>query len=803
MKKCIVAILGVTATLSAALAESVDTPPAEDVTERIELFNGRNLDGWYKYLSKHKVRNVDPDNVFSVSNGMIVISGNGTGCITTEKAYRNYRLTMEYRWAGKAYGARVGKCPDSGILFHSRGRDGGWYGIWKPSYEYNVIWSRSADLIVVQSPEYTNYLYSAKATVDDCGRWDPHGKEVLRQGLERVDSRTCPQGWKDDAANALVPPEKPYGEWNVAEVVCDGDRADFLLNGKMMLRLHDLSQTEGQIQIQSEGHGIEIRKVTLEPVARPAVRVTKPYFRWLFGGFGFHHSEQNFTGLMTDEFRDPYVLKTFAELSPSFARTYGGFADSTKEMLDRYADYYDRTFRKAGTTIYLVPGVMPANPESIDIPAYAEKVAKALEYLIKVRKCVKIRYYCITNELMAHGKKGRWFWDHMDLFKDFSVAVWQAFRRHDLDVKVVASDIGVSIPPDDVFTSLEWVRTNMNEYVGAYCSHRYVYGEKVGDLGLWDYYNDYFGRIIQLSRKGGKRYILGEFGWNPDRSKIPARAMADDAGYSIVTAETAAEAALCKCEIMMAAANQGVLAALGWSFVDYPDPFIIEPGDTPKEMAAYEAGRSGYNMDYKYNKWGAFRWSDVDRDYRAYPELYAVGHLVRLFRKGSTILPCETGDRELRCCAVLNPDASVSLAVINRGKAKRLTVDCPYFRKGVRRYDYEAARPPLNAFNDLQPCAGTVALAEDAPLEISVAANSLTVLTDDYETTLPGEVEGLDLDDGVLTWDASEDPDHRYYRVYRNGKQIASTVATALKVGDGDEDEFEVRGVNRWLNEGE
>ena len=46
------------------------------------------------------------------------------------------------------------------------------------------------------------------------------------------------------------------------------------------------------------------------------VTITKPYIRWLFGGFGFQNSEANFVALMPDDFRDQRVLKTFAEISP-------------------------------------------------------------------------------------------------------------------------------------------------------------------------------------------------------------------------------------------------------------------------------------------------------------------------------------------------------------------------------------------------------------------------------------------------------------------------------------------------------
>lgn len=105
------------------------------------------------------------------------------------------------------------------------------------------------------------------------------------------------------------------------------------------------------------------------------VRFAKPPLRWLWGGFGFKNSESLMTGLMTDEFRDERALKSFLEISPSYSRVFAGFADWTKEAMDRFADYYDRTFRKAGTTLYAVPCAMPALAETLDAEEYAEKVA--------------------------------------------------------------------------------------------------------------------------------------------------------------------------------------------------------------------------------------------------------------------------------------------------------------------------------------------------------------------------------------------------------------------------------------------
>ena len=545
------------------------------------------------------------------------------------------------------------------------------------------------------------------------------------------------------------------------------------------------------------------------------VTITKPYIRWLFGGFGFQNSEANFVALMPDDFRDQRILKTFAELSPSFARVYTGFADESKEQLDRFADYYDHTFRKADTTIYAVPCAMPAFAEKLDVDEYAEKVTKNLEYLIKTRNCRKIRYYCLTNELM-NGDRCSWFAhkDRWELFKKFNVALYFAFRRHNLDIRLLASDQSGSPNPKDarnIYPMLDWIKANMNYYVGAYCTHWYVYGLKADDLKLWNDCNNYFSNVVQRAlSSNAKRYILGEFGFNPTVRQHGV--MWDDMGYNLRQPATCEESVLSKCEVGLAAMNQGTFACVSWSFVDYPDPFVIEDGDSPSKRAIYEAGKCGYRLDVKYNKWGMFRWCSTDCDYTAYAELYAMGWLAKLFRKNATVLPCAFTDPMLRGGAVINPDQSVSIALVNRGSAKTVTVDCsswkaradgtPSFHQPLRRYVYEVGHVPYNAFNDLQPPAGSVT-AKDGTFIVSLPTKSITFLTTDYVDRHPAAVVGLRIADGLLVWEPSEESEHRYYRLFKDGKQIASTVATSFPVvGMKSEDvpRFSVKSVDKWGN---
>ncbi|MBO5955889.1 MAG: hypothetical protein J6Q10_03725, partial [Clostridia bacterium] len=126
-------------------------------------------------------------------------------------------------------------------------------------------------------------------------------------------------------------------------------------------------------------------------------------------------------------------VKAFREISPTFSRVFAVYADWSKEAMDAFADYYDLTFRKAGTILYAVPGRLPYITDEDNIDEYCEKVAEKLDYLINERNCTKIRYYCVTNELSV-GNSYCWFANHMDLFKQYHEGLYKAFRRHNLNV---------------------------------------------------------------------------------------------------------------------------------------------------------------------------------------------------------------------------------------------------------------------------------------------------------------------------------------------------------------------------------
>ena len=61
----------------------------------IELFNGRNLDGWEVFLAEP---DVSRDQVWSVRDGLLVGRGEPLGYLHTTRKYTSFELTVEWRW---------------------------------------------------------------------------------------------------------------------------------------------------------------------------------------------------------------------------------------------------------------------------------------------------------------------------------------------------------------------------------------------------------------------------------------------------------------------------------------------------------------------------------------------------------------------------------------------------------------------------------------------------------------------------------------------------------------------------------
>ncbi|HLU94238.1 MAG TPA: DUF1080 domain-containing protein [Membranihabitans sp.] len=241
--------------------------PNKSKKDTISLFNGKNLDGWYTYL-KGIGRDQDPKNVFTVQDGMIHISGEIWGCITTDEEYENYHLITEFKWTGATSGTRIDRARDNGILLHSVGEDGGYGDTWMYSIECQIIEGGTGDFLVV-GDKSENYAITSPVAPEKQGGsylYDPDGEMVTIHG-GRINWWGRSPEWKDVIDfRGSQDVEKPVGEWNKLECIASGDSITVVLNDVVVNKTYQVKPTKGRIQIQSEGAGILFRRVDLIPL---------------------------------------------------------------------------------------------------------------------------------------------------------------------------------------------------------------------------------------------------------------------------------------------------------------------------------------------------------------------------------------------------------------------------------------------------------------------------------------------------------------------------------------------------------
>lgn len=205
---------------------------------------GNDRSQFYTFL-KDIGRDTDSDNVFTLTNGVLRISGEHYGYIATrETNFSNYKLVAEFRWGPKTWAPRETNARDSGILIHCNGKD----QVWPKSIEAQIIEGGTGDILVVSG---------AYLTVDGVTK----GPNIARF------DRPGRNPWSDEKGfRGPHEIEKPAGEWNRMEVLSDHGKVSIKVNGHTTLTGTNAIPASGRILMQSEGAEIFFRRLDIYPM---------------------------------------------------------------------------------------------------------------------------------------------------------------------------------------------------------------------------------------------------------------------------------------------------------------------------------------------------------------------------------------------------------------------------------------------------------------------------------------------------------------------------------------------------------
>ncbi|MEX2286677.1 MAG: DUF1080 domain-containing protein [Planctomycetaceae bacterium] len=257
----------------AAAPKQASTPEAISPKDGvIKLFNGKNLEGLYTYLNDTKYE--DPRGVFLVEDGMLHISGDGLGGITTKNDYRDYHLVCEFKWGMRTWRNREKSTKDSGILVHGTGPDGTYGGNWPASIEAQIIEGGCGDFIVVGGTYADGSKVPMSLTCEVIK--DRDGEDVWQAGAPRKSFSSGRVNWygrDPDWSDVLGfrgknDVESPDGQWTRMDVVCDGGHISNYVNGVKVNEGFDTFPASGRILIQTELAEIWVRRWELWPLGK-------------------------------------------------------------------------------------------------------------------------------------------------------------------------------------------------------------------------------------------------------------------------------------------------------------------------------------------------------------------------------------------------------------------------------------------------------------------------------------------------------------------------------------------------------
>ncbi len=199
------------------------------------LFNGKDLTGWkvdVPHLDKHPNDKVP----FVTRDGMLVSLGSPGGHLVHDEVNQNYRLEVEYRFAGKP-----GNC---GVLVHSS-KPRALYKMFPKSIEVQMYHKNAGDFwCIVENITVPNM--------------------VKRRGPEKNWGIT--EGKARRILNLTDGSEKEPGDWNRMVIECLNDQVKVWVNGDFVNHGSKCTARKGKIAIQAEGSEVEFRKLDLTPI---------------------------------------------------------------------------------------------------------------------------------------------------------------------------------------------------------------------------------------------------------------------------------------------------------------------------------------------------------------------------------------------------------------------------------------------------------------------------------------------------------------------------------------------------------
>jgi len=183
------------------------------------VFSGKDFSGLTAFLNDGGTM----EKTWTIEDGVLICHGQPAGYIRTKDTYTNFVLRLQWR-----FNPVTKQAGNSGVLLRVNGED--------------KVWPRSIEA----------QLHSGNA-----GDFWNIGDFPMQADASRTSGRNTKK---------LRMAERPLGEWNEYEIICDHGTVTLMVNGEMLNQATNCAEIPGWIALQSEGVEIQFRDVRVAPI---------------------------------------------------------------------------------------------------------------------------------------------------------------------------------------------------------------------------------------------------------------------------------------------------------------------------------------------------------------------------------------------------------------------------------------------------------------------------------------------------------------------------------------------------------
>lgn len=189
---------------------------------------------WYAFTTTNSERQL-PSKVYEFKDGMVRMYGENIGYLMTYKSYKNFELSLEFKWNIETTINQGKNKKNSGIMYNIPIDSPD--NIWPKGIQFQIKEDSTGDFI---------FLDNISAIVN--------GK-VLDPG-------------KSVNSFKFIENENPYGEWNTILIRSFNGKITHYLNGKLVNECVEVSAREGKISLNYEGSPIDFRNIEITNIRK-------------------------------------------------------------------------------------------------------------------------------------------------------------------------------------------------------------------------------------------------------------------------------------------------------------------------------------------------------------------------------------------------------------------------------------------------------------------------------------------------------------------------------------------------------